>query len=118
MTLSHAARRVVTGAVVSAARVLSTRRVPPLHVITAGVVAAAGDLSLAMIVAAAAAGAFLDDKTAYWIGRRFGRRVVDHFFSSEKSRRRIEWAEGQLTGRGRELIAIARFIPGGRRPSL
>jgi hypothetical protein len=31
MTLSHAARRVVTGAVVSAARVLSTRRVPPLQ---------------------------------------------------------------------------------------
>jgi membrane protein YqaA with SNARE-associated domain len=83
-------------------------------VITAGVVAAAGDLSLAMIVAAAAAGAFLDDKTAYWIGRRFGTRVVDRFFSSEKSRRRIAWAEGQLTGRGGELIAIARFIPGGR----
>jgi membrane-associated protein len=83
-------------------------------VITAGVVAGAGDLSLAMIVPSAAAGAFLGDNTAYWIGRRFGTRVVDRFFSGEKSRRRIEWAERQLTERGGELIAIARFIPGGR----
>ena len=83
-------------------------------VITAGVVAGAGDLSLAMIVPAAAAGAFLGDNSAYWIGRRFGTRVVDRFFGGEKSRRRIEWAERQLGERGGELIAIARFIPGGR----
>ena len=83
-------------------------------VITAGVVAGAGHLSLAVIVPAAAAGAFLGDNTAYWIGRRFGTRVVDRFFSGEKSRRRIEWAEHQLTERGGELIAVARFIPGGR----
>ena len=76
--------------------------------------ASAGDLSLAMIVPAAAVGAFLGDNTAYWIGRRFGTRVVDRFFSGEKSRRRIEWAEHQLAERGGELIAIARFIPGGR----
>src|SRR5919202_5534500 len=83
-------------------------------VITAGVVAGAGDLSLAMIIPAAAAGAFLGDNTAYWIGRRFGTRVVDRFFGGEKSRRRIEWAERQLGERGGELIAIGRFIPGGR----
>jgi membrane-associated protein len=83
-------------------------------VITAGVVAGAGDLSLAMIVLAAAAGAFLGDNTAYWIGRRFGARVVGRFFSGEKSRRRIEWAERQLAERGGELVVVARFIPGGR----
>jgi membrane protein DedA with SNARE-associated domain len=83
-------------------------------VITAGVVAGAGHLSLPAVVAAAAAGAFAGDNTAYWIGRRFGTRIVDRFFSGEKSRRRIEWAERQLTERGGELIAVARFIPGGR----
>jgi membrane-associated protein len=83
-------------------------------VITAGVVAGAGDLSLAMIVPAAAAGAFVGDNSAYWIVRRFGTRVVDRFFSGERSRWRIEWAERQLTERGGELIVIARFIPGGR----
>jgi membrane-associated protein len=83
-------------------------------VITAGVVAGTGDLSLAVIVPAAAAGAFIGDNTAYWIGRRFGARVVGRFFGGEKSQRRIEWAERRLTERGGELIAIARFIPGGR----
>jgi membrane-associated protein len=83
-------------------------------VITAGVVAAAGDLSLALVIPAAAAGAFLGDNTAYLIGRRFGSRVTDRFFSGEKARRRIEWAQNQLRERGGELIAIGRFIPGGR----
>ena len=83
-------------------------------VITAGVVASAGDLSLPLVIPAAAAGAFLGDNCAYLIGRRFGSRVTERFFSGEKSRKRIEWAEGQLEERGGELIAIARFIPGGR----
>jgi membrane-associated protein len=83
-------------------------------VITAGVVAAAGDLSLPMVIPAAAAGAFLGDNTAYLIGRRFGSRVTERFFSGEKARKRIEWAERQLQERGGELIAVGRFIPGGR----
>lgn len=83
-------------------------------VITAGVVAAAGDLNLALIIPAAAAGAFAGDNLAYVIGRRFGARAKERFFSGEKARRRVEWAETQLRERGGELIAIARFIPGGR----
>jgi membrane-associated protein len=83
-------------------------------VITAGVVAAAGDLSLMLVVPAAAAGAFAGDNTAYLIGRRFGSRATERFGSGEKARRRIEWAEEQLRERGGELIAVARFIPGGR----
>jgi len=83
-------------------------------VITAGVVASTGDLSLAPIVAAAASGAFLGDNTAYFIGRRFGARINERFFSGEKARKRTEWAQQQVSERGGELIAIARFIPGGR----
>jgi membrane-associated protein len=83
-------------------------------VITAGVVAAAGDLSLAVILPAAAAGAFLGDNTAYLIGRRYGVRINERFFTSEKARKRIDWAQKQLTERGGELIAVGRFIPGGR----
>jgi membrane-associated protein len=83
-------------------------------VITAGVVAAAGDLSLAMIIPAAAAGAFLGDNSAYFIGRRFGSRATERFFSSERAKQRIEWADQQLRERGGELIAVGRFIPGGR----
>ena len=50
-------------------------------VITAGVVAASGDLSLPMVIAAAAAGAFICDNTSYFVGRRYGKRVTDRFFS-------------------------------------
>jgi membrane-associated protein len=83
-------------------------------VITAGVVAADGDLSLAVIIPAAAAGAFLGDNTAYLLGRRFGSRATERFFRGERARRRIEWADEQLQERGGELILIGRFIPGGR----
>ena len=83
-------------------------------VITAGVVASTGDLSLAPIVAAAASGAFLGDNTAYFIGTRFGSRIEERFFSGEKARKRTEWAQQQVSERGGELIVIGRFIPGGR----
>jgi membrane-associated protein len=83
-------------------------------VITGGVVAATGDLSLAIILPAAAAGAFLGDNTAYLIGRRYGVRINERFFRSERARKRIEWAQKQLEERGGELIAVGRFIPGGR----
>jgi len=83
-------------------------------VITAGVVASGGDLSLSLIIPAAALGAFLGDNSAYLIGRRFGHRATARFFSGEKARRRIDWAQDQLRERGGELIAVGRFIPGGR----
>ena len=83
-------------------------------VITAGVVAAAGDLSLPLVVAFAAAGAIAGDNTAYFIGRRFGRRINKRFLSGEKGKKRIAWAHRQVEERGGELIVIARFIPGGR----
>jgi len=83
-------------------------------VITAGVVAATGDLSLMLILPAAAAGAFLGDNTAYLIGRRYGVRVNERFFSGPKARKRIEWAQRQVSERGGELIIVGRFIPAGR----
>jgi membrane-associated protein len=83
-------------------------------VITAGVVAAAGDLTLMLIVVAAAAGAFLGDNSAYLLGRLFGTRATERFFRGEKAGRRIAWADEQLHERGGELIAVGRFIPGGR----
>ena len=83
-------------------------------VITAGVVASQGDLSLPMVILFAAAGAFAGDNIAYWLGHRYGRRINDRFFTSEKARERVEWAHRQVEERGGELIVIARFIPAGR----
>ena len=83
-------------------------------VITAGVVASQGDLSLLLVILFAAAGAFAGDNIAYWLGRRFGQRITDRFFTSEKAQGRVEWAHKQVQERGGELIVIARFIPAGR----
>lgn len=83
-------------------------------VITAGVVAVSGDLSLPVVIAAAAVGAFAGDNLAYGIGRRYGTRAKERFFRGEKAKRRVKWASTQLEQRGGELIAVARFIPGGR----
>jgi membrane protein DedA with SNARE-associated domain len=83
-------------------------------VITAGVVAASGHLSLPLIGAAATVGAMAGDNTAYLIGRRFGAAATGRFFRSEKARQRLSWAQRQLTERGGQLILVGRFIPGGR----
>jgi membrane-associated protein len=83
-------------------------------VITAGVLASAGDMELGLIIVFAALGAFCGDNTAYFIGHRYGDRVERRFFSSDKAKKRLRWAERQLEERGGEIIVIARFIPGGR----
>ena len=83
-------------------------------VITAGVVASQGDLSLPLVILFAAAGAFAGDNIAYWLGHRYGQRITDRFFSSDKAQERVDWAHRQVQQRGGELIVIARFIPAGR----
>ena len=83
-------------------------------VITAGVLASSGQLSLPLVILFAATGAFAGDNTAYWIGHRYGTRAEKRFLSGEKARERIAWAHRQIEERGGELIVIARFIPAGR----
>ena len=82
-------------------------------VILGGVLAATGDLLLGGVIACAAAGAILGDNTAYGIGRTLGHRIVERFFKGER-RKRVDWAEKQVSERGGYLIVIGRFIPGGR----
>src|SRR3954447_21029861 len=83
-------------------------------VITAGVVAADGHLYLPLVIVAAALGAFAGDNLAYGLAHRYGDGIRNRYLSGEKSARRIDWANGQLDARGGQLIAVARFIPGGR----
>jgi membrane-associated protein len=83
-------------------------------VITAGVLASSGDLSLLLVILAAATGAIVGDNISYGIGSWVGEHTVKRWFSSEKSHQRLEWAERQLDERGAYIILVARFIPGGR----
>ncbi len=83
-------------------------------VITAGVVAAQGGLSLWLLVAAAATGAFLGDTIAYWLGRSVGEPVVERVFRGPRARARVEWARCAIREHGPGMIVTGRFIPGGR----
>lgn len=82
-------------------------------VIAAGVLAAAGDLSIALVIAVAASGAIVGDNLAYLIGHRLDEPVRRRLFRGARARH-LERAERTLAERGGYLIVIARFIPGGR----
>jgi membrane-associated protein len=83
-------------------------------VVTGGVLASSGDLNIFLVFAAGAVGAFLGDSVCYWIGRKLGSRAAEKFLRGERGKRSLEWAERALDRRGRTLIAVARFVPGGR----
>lgn len=76
-------------------------------VITAGVFAAStGAPHLGLVIAAAAAGAFIGDNISYQIGRAGGARF--------QKRAAIRWAHAAFQERGGLLLVVARYIPGGR----
>jgi membrane protein DedA with SNARE-associated domain len=84
-------------------------------VIALGVTTAGSeDPRIGLLVAAAAAGAFLGDNLAYLIGRRFGPAAERRFFSKPKGRATKEWAQRSLERFGIQLIIVCRFIPAGR----
>ena len=81
--------------------------------ISAGVLAGAGDLQLGFVIAAGAAGAYAGDSSAYWLGRRLDDRFASRLFRGSRARRRA-WAEQTLERHGGPVIFGARFVPGGR----
>jgi len=83
-------------------------------VITAGVLAADGDLSLLLVIAAGTVGSLLGDNASYGLGASLGRRAERRLFKSPRARERVEWARRQLDCRGAVIILVARFVPGGR----
>lgn len=82
-------------------------------VVTGGVLAASGDLSLSLLILVAALGAVVGDNISYGIGRTAGQRLRPRLFAG-KRKRHLDRAERLLQQRGGYLIVIARFIPGGR----
>jgi len=82
--------------------------------IVCGIQAARGQLSLPLVIAVGAAGAFLGDNTSYALGRFAGQPAVDRFFSGERAQARLDWARRFLKERGSYILIVSRFIPGGR----
>jgi membrane-associated protein len=82
--------------------------------IAAGVLAAAGDLELVLVIAAAAGGAFLGDASSYVVGRTAGPSAADRLLRGRRGQAGLAWAGRTLTERGKYVIVVARFVPGGR----
>lgn len=78
-------------------------------VISAGVLAGLGELSIALVIAAGATGALAGDNGGYALGRAFGPRI-----ERRVARKRRAWAQDKLMRRGGTILLIARFVPGGR----
>ena len=83
-------------------------------VISAGVLAGLGDLSLAGVVAAGAAGALAGDTISYGGGRILSDRVGAWLQRSNGRRRESARAKRLLDRRGPLVIVSARFVPFGR----
>jgi len=84
-------------------------------IITLGVATAGStDPRIGVLIALAAAGAWLGDNFNYLLGRWFGPWVVRRFLSGERGTKQRAWAERSLEHYGARLIVACRFIPGGR----
>lgn len=86
--------------------------------ITGGILSAQGAMSLPLVIVMASIGSFLGDNLAYWIGHSaqgWARRWITR---GDKGRRALDWAHRELTEHGGSIIIAARFIPGGRTPTM
>jgi membrane-associated protein len=83
-------------------------------VVTAGVFAAAGEQSLALVIAVAALGAFTGDHVSYAVGRLAGDRLTGRLRTGTRKAAAYAWAGRVLAQRGGTVIVVGRYIPGGR----
>lgn len=90
-------------------------------VISGGVAAGAGSLiddqrllSIVLVIASGALGAYAGDSLGYVIGRRSETLAKKIFFRGDKGQARLEATNRQIQKRGGLLLVTARFIPGGR----
>ena len=83
--------------------------------LTAGVLAGAGHLSLPLVVAVAIAAAVTGDTLGYWLGRRGGRAVLTHRgpFAAVRAHA-LERGERFFDRHGAKTVFLGRFVPGVR----
>jgi len=83
-------------------------------VIIGGVSAGSGSLSIALVIACAASGAFIGDNLSYLIGREASDWVIKRRTRTERGAKQMTNIVDQIHERGGMLLITARFIPGGR----
>ena len=84
-----------------------------LAIALAALSVASGRPNLALVIAAATAGAFTGDQIAYAIGKRLAQHRLP-FLGGPRWAKTLDWAQRTLERRGASFILAARFIPVGR----
>ena len=85
-----------------------------IAIFVGGVIAYEGRLSLGSVMAAAILGAIIGDTAGYWIGRRYGRRLL-HFlfgkvpFVGKRLDRELDRARAYLQRRGGRAVFFGRY---------
>lgn len=79
----------------------------------AALATATGEPNLALLLPAAAAGAWTGDQIAFQIGRKVDVRHL-RFMRSARAQQTLDWAAHALEQRGASFIIAARYIPVGR----
>jgi membrane protein DedA with SNARE-associated domain len=82
--------------------------------LTAGVVAANDELTLALVLIAAAVGGAIGDNASYGIGALVGSRARRRLLRGRRARAVLEWVRRHLGRHPVPIILTARFLPGGR----
>lgn len=88
----------------------SESTVVALGVLSAGT----GRPQLALLILAAATGAYAGDRLSYQIGRSSNRAVIARLQRGRRSKLVHDWVHRLLSHRGRLVIVFARYVPGGR----
>jgi membrane protein DedA with SNARE-associated domain len=84
--------------------------------LTAGVLAGTGRLSLPLVIAVAVVAAVTGDTVGYWLGRRGGRAVLAHRRGPFAAFRQLALERGErfFERHGAKTVFLGRFVPGVR----
>ncbi|HYO19368.1 MAG TPA: DedA family protein [Dermatophilaceae bacterium] len=85
----------------------------PMVIALAALSISTGSPNLALVLLAAAAGAFAGDQIAYAVGTRIDVRGL-RILRNPRGQRTVDYAERALAQRGPSFILAARFVPVGR----
>jgi undecaprenyl-diphosphatase len=78
----------------------------------AGVYAARGELSLPIVLLVAALATTAGEITGYWLGRRFGRSIVERLPFADRFGRRLDDATAAIRRNAGKTIVVGRFATG------
>lgn len=78
----------------------------------AGVYASRGELSLPVVIVLAALATTAGEVTGYWLGRRYGRPLIDRVPFADRFGRRIDQASDAIRRNAGKTIVVGRFATG------